>query len=175
MKRLVIFLAVLSLASSGFAGLLTQGTQELSLSGLIDFDSADGTLTSIEVGYGFFIIDSLEIGVEPAYENTDNATRWAVHLFGEYNFDMGTELVPFLGLSAGYAASKVSARVPGVQDVDEQAVIFSGLAGLKYFVTESIAVSGEFVYEWAAEDIYVAKDGMAHTDGRIQVGLRFFF
>ena len=60
-------------------------------------------------------------------------------------------------------------------------VVGGGHAGLKLFITENIAISGAFVYEWASEKIYEKKADesgafkLEESHTTIRFGMRYFF
>ena len=80
----------------------------------------------------------------------------------------GTDLVPYPGRGVDYRHAKLF-------DVTENAVVFGGEAGVKFFLTDSTAINLSLVGELATEDIYA--DDLEATDLNLclQLGMRFYF
>jgi hypothetical protein len=174
MKKLALFAVVVLFAGSTFAQMLAAGTSELKVSGVLDFETADDTLLALDVFYGLFFADYTEYGVNLMVEESDHVSIWALGVEGEYNYDLGTELVPFVGAGIGYARYDVEYGGDEGNDEDN-AIIVKGSAGAKYFITENVALSGSFVLRWASEDIFATQDDFEDTDAYLQLGMRFFF
>ena len=100
----VATLCVLALAPNVLAQdqapLLSQGTQELALSGLLDFENRGDTTLDLVGRYGYFLRDNLEVGAVAAFSgNFDNAFRYGLGGFAEYHFPqlVTPSVVPYLG------------------------------------------------------------------------------
>ena len=78
MKRLLTSLLCAAFAVSASAALLPAGTQELGLSGGVDFDTAAGTQIDLDIFYGFFVEDSLQLGAKIGLYNDDDVTAWTI-------------------------------------------------------------------------------------------------
>ncbi|HMP89880.1 MAG TPA: outer membrane beta-barrel protein [Kiritimatiellia bacterium] len=172
MKKTVLSLAALALASQVSAAPLALGTQEIRFDGMIDFDSVAGTDISINVGYGYFIMDYLEVGGIGGITDNDIVTTFSVGGFAEYNIDTATELIPFLGsqLRLVYADIDVGATS------ESQTALALGLyAGAKFFLTEGLAISGRFMIEVASDDIFPEEKKVNDVNFGIDFGLRYFF
>jgi hypothetical protein len=176
MKKWMTILAVCSMAVTGFGAAMMQDTSELALDGTLDFDSANGTQILLDVFYGYFVMDYLEVGPTVSFVNQDDLTAWRLGVQGEYDFDLGTELVPFVGLSLKYAQLDADTIEGETVDVADSALVFGGTAGAKYFITEDVAISADLAFDWATDKIY-PKDNFEYqsTDARLELGLRFFF
>ncbi len=170
MKKIIVIALGWVLASSCFASLLPAETREIGLSGVIDFDTPSGRLIDLNVFGGYFIADYLEIGLKGSYRDDDDSTFWSIGPHGEYNFDIGTELVPYLGLSLDYAHCDYDAL-----DSSDSALVIGFQAGAKYFITEYFALDAAFVFEHANSDLYASDDDLKNHDERIELGVRYFF
>jgi hypothetical protein len=168
MKKVLAIVAGLALAASSYGMTLAEGTKEISLKGFWDAESINGSLFFLEAGYGVFVMDNVEVGARVAVEDNDAISTWAVGAFGEYNFDIGSELVPYVGAEINYANSDVD----GVNE-NGDAIEGVGSVGLKYFVTETLAIDGAFNYKWASENIYPDDDDMNDSTYNLTVGLRY--
>ena len=171
MRIFLVFALILTIATAGHAMYFTEGTSELSVSGLLDFKSANGTLTDINLFYGYFVMDYLEAGLAGSFMNDQAVRTWALGPKAEYNFDIGYSVVPFVGGSLKLAASKLKEG-----DKSDTAAIAGAEAGAKFFITEYAALSAALVGEIATDDIYSSGDDeMDSTDLRFELGMRIFF
>lgn len=170
MKRWMVAVLAVMLAGSAPASLLPAGTTELGVSGLLDFDTPADTLITLDLSYGYFVQDNIEAGMSAYFRNDDNYTLWSVGLFGEYNFDIGTGMMPFMGLDLSLAHAE-----GGIPERESDAVILGARGGAKYFVTEFLALSAQLVLEAATDDIFLTEEGLESTDARIELGLRVYF
>lgn len=148
---------------------IAQGTQELRVQGGIDFKSAAGTDLAVDLGYGYFIADYLEIGGLFSFGDNDAVSLLGLGAFAEYNIDTMSSFVPFAG--GQLAFSQVDIRGAG----DETALSLGLYAGVKFFLTEDLALSTRFLMEQATEDIYLDDRGVDDFDYGIDFGLRYFF
>jgi len=168
MKKTIIILLAVLMAAGASAQLLDQGVSELRLSGLVDFETADDTLFLLDVFYGVFLVDCFEAGLAMGLRESDSLSLWKIGAEAEYNFDLGTELVPYIGGGLFYGRFDVDGK-------NDSGMIIKAAAGTKYFVTESVAISMAAVLEWASEDVYPEEGGLSDMDTRLELGLRFFF
>jgi hypothetical protein len=169
MKKWMSMLTIAALAGASQAASLSQGTRELTLDGALDPDGASGTEISLDVGYGYFIQDNIEVGGEVSIADNDHATTYGLGGFAEYNFDQGSALVPFAGVGLGWFNTEIDDL-----DVDDDAVVASLFGGVKYFLAENIAVTAQINLEWASEDIFLNDDDVEDTNIDFTVGMRFF-
>jgi hypothetical protein len=155
---------------SAHAAMLSEGTKELTLSGGVDFDSAADTEVAVEVGYGYFIVDNLELGGVVGILDNDLVTLWEAGVLAEYNFDTGGSFIPYVGAGVLFAGSD-----PDQGDSNNGAVgQFS--AGSKLFITEAFAIDASLDFRVASDDIFVENDGeIEDTEWRVTWGVRYFW
>ena len=171
MKKFLVIALIATAAATSRGMFFEEGTKEISVAGLLDFESANGTRADLNLFYGYFFMDYLEIGLAGSYLNDDAVRVWALGPHGEWNFDIGLELVPFVGGSLMYAHTRN-------KNLDENRD--AGIAGLqggaKYMLTEYAALSAALVFEAATDDIYPESDDKtSSTDVRAELGMRIFF
>lgn len=171
MKKVIVSLLCIVLSASiASATLLPEGTSELALSGLVDFDTASGTQIDLSVFYGYFVQDLLQGGLKLSLYNDDDYTGWSIGPRVEQNFDIGTELAPFA------AASLVFTTIDGPAGYgDKNAFILGVEGGAKYFITEYFAISGALVLELATDKIYRSDGDTKRHDIRLEFGVRTYF
>ena len=169
MKKFMTAVAVLALVGSAFGASLKQGTQEIVVEGLFDPDTQFDQQIDLGIKYGQFIQDNVEVGAIAAYSDNDLLEEMGFGAFAEYNFDQGTELVPYVGVELAWA------NVDGDDIESEDAVTAAGYVGVKYFLAENVAIAVNGKYTQASEDIYSEDGGdLEDKDMTINLGMAFY-
>ena len=177
MKWMLVLAAGLAMASSAFgAALIAKGANELTVAGSFDFATESGTRLDFGGRYAYFFWDRTAIGIQGAVFNND-----AMHQFGiggtvAYNFKLsedfkplfGTDFVPYVGGSVCYRHSRLFSE-------KENAFVFGGEAGAKFFLTDFTALTLSLVGELATEEIYADDLEATNKDLRMMLGMRFYF
>lgn len=153
----------------GITPSLSEGTKELVLDGVFDPDTAAGTEMELNVKYGVFVADRVELGGVAGLADNDLATSWRLGIFGEINMETATQLVPYVG--GGLSYRYVDFDRGGSTDALE----LTGEAGVKYFIADNVAISGAGVFSWATDDIYPDDNRLEDTDLKLVLAMRFFF
>ena len=170
-------LALLAAAPSASAkALVTQGSSELGISGLLDIESALGTDIQLDLRYAYFFIDRFSVGAVGGFGDNDAVTRFNLGLVSEYNFALpdsyrplvGTDFVPFVGLGIGFLYADLYSG-------DETAVVFSGETGVKFFLSDSTAVTLSLLGQFATEDVFADDTKATDVDLSLRLGMRFHF
>lgn len=186
-KTAVILAAVLGLATSSQAVKLGADTQSLDLAGGLDFESAAGVNSHIRAGYGYFIMDYLEIGGLVNVQRNDAITTFGFGPKAEYNFELDLPVVvPFVGSALTFQHAKVSISnffINGDNQIErstesdvKNALNLDIYGGLKFFITDQFAINANLVLSAATSDIYEQRDGGAtKTNARVELGLRYYF
>ncbi len=180
MKKMTIILAVMMLSWAARASLLPKGTSELDVSGLLDFKSFAGTSIGADLAYGYFFVDYLELAGRFQFSKDDNFTTWAVGPEAEYNFDIGTEIVPFIGGSFLYKQTQTKVAVTTEtgttqQDEDDNAIVFGFHGGVKYFITEYLALSAALELSLATKEVFPSDGDLSKSDAGIRLDMSVFF
>ena len=171
------FLGLVAVAPSASAkALVTQGSSEIGVSGFLDIESALGTDIQLDLRYAYFFIDRFSVGVLGGFGDNDAVTRFNLSLVSEYNFALpdsyrpliGTDFVPFVGVGVGFLYADL---YPG----DETAVVFSGEAGAKFFLSDSAAVTLSLLGQFATEDVFADDQKATDVDLSLCLGMRFYF
>ncbi len=177
LKWIVLALVCSAVAPAAMgAALVTKGTHEVEVAGRLDFATEVGSEFDLAVNYAYFFWDRISLGLRGAGGNNDAVSYWALGGTVEYNFILppnwrplfGTDLVPYLGGSIDFRQAKLF-------DLTENAAVFGGEGGVKFFLTDSTAISLSLVGEWATEEIYA--DDLEATDLNLflQLAMRFYF
>jgi hypothetical protein len=173
---MVVFALVVALcmASNALAQdqMLRRGTRELALSGAFDFEHQGDPTLDLNLRYGYFLQNRLEVGgfVELAGD-FDNVFRYGLGGFGEYHF------APIMASTVPYAGADLAlAFVDTDLGEDNAAVVFSPRVGLKWFLREHIAIDTNFFVALATDDLYQNdRDDLDAYDIGLRLGLRVFF
>lgn len=171
MKKFTI-IVVFSLATivAGYAQLLKQGTKELDFEGNWDPKGAAGNQFWTGIGFGYYVIDNLELVAAGAFIYDDYEIGYHPAVGAQYNFNLGYKLVPFIGINLGWGIWDYK----DVEDTD--GFVYGGEAGVKYFITEGLALSVSFDYDQSAGKIWMEKDGkMVDNNWGPRWGLRYNF
>lgn len=158
------------------SALVTKGSRELGMSGMLDFATATGTEFELDIKYAYFFWDRTSLGLRTQMYNNDAVNTFGLGATAEYNFTLparyrpliGTDLVPYVGVALDYRQAKLF-------DEKQSAAVLGGEAGLKFFLTDSTAVTVSLVGELASEDIYADDLDATNKNLGIQMGMRFYF
>jgi hypothetical protein len=181
MKRICIpVLAALAIAATGVrvraAGLVSEGSSELGIGGLVDITSAVGTDISFDLRYAHFFWDRISLGGVVGFSDNDAATAIKAGGVGEYNFKLsdsfapliGTDLIPFVGLGLTY-------QYVDIYHEHESALVLTTEGGLKFFLTDSAAVTLSAILDLATKDIFPDDDDAEMWNLSFRLGMRFYF
>ena len=169
MKKTMIILAAIALATPSLAVVIPEGTHEIGFAGAVDSDTPQGTDISFDLKYGMFLMDQFVLGGTLGVTDNDTATTWDIGVYGEYNWDTQTEWVPYVGLDGTWSS------VDPASGDSADAFVATPNVGVKYFFNESVAAYGQFNYDLATDDIYVDEDLNAEsTNYGIMLGLRIY-
>ena len=170
-KKITLGILVLLAASiGGYAQMLSKGTMELDITGGFDPKGAAGSQVMAGLGYGYYVIDNLEVDAAFFFINDDYETGYHPAIGSQYNFNLGYKLVPFVGINLGW----------GIWDYKEvenkNGFVYGGEVGLKYFLTDSLALSASIDYDLSTGDIWMEKDGkMVDNNWGVNWNLRYSF
>lgn len=151
------------------AASLPLGTQELRLEGTLDPATGDGDEVDLSVSYGSFFADNVQGGGRFSLLENDRVSSVGIGGYVEYNFDTGTELMPFLEGFAGFAHVDIE------DGKDDTTGIVEGRAGVKFFLSEHVALAAAGVFAYASEKIYQDDRALDDTDAFVELSLRCYF
>ncbi len=179
--KYIAFIVILISFSAGraesFMPVMHGGAREIGLRGHWDPNGAMGTEFDISGGYGFFPADNFLVGASAGYAMYQDSvsgmsayTRlWTLGGFMEYHFDIGTLTFPYAGVEAGFASGKLS----GAGSLG--AFFYGPRVGMKYFISEKLAVDLALKYIMAADDIFLNRGEMEDSDLFVTFGMRAVF
>ena len=175
MKKLIAMCVGATLIATGSqAANLDAGTSSLGVAGYVDGTSADGTIVELGATYGYYVMDFLQLGVHGFIRDAESVSNWRVGGYAEYDiplFPMEESLVlPYVGGKASY----ISADFADVEMTDE-AFELGLYGGVKYFITDDLALFSQLELDWASKDVYVDEGDLKGNDWLISFGLKYLF
>ena len=179
MKKILVAtaIALALLAPATFArALVTEGSNEIAISGFFDPETAVGSSVDFNLRYAYFFWDYISIGLQGGISDNDAATAGSIGLTGEYNFPIsddyealiGTDFVPYCGGAVSYQHAEIYNK-------KSDAAVFTGEVGMKFFLTDTAAVTTSFLSSIATEDVYVDDKDETNFDLSLRLGMRFYF
>ena len=144
-KKIIIcsFAAALLMALPGYSfAKIEKGDQEVAVDGSItsfETGSSETGLVNIGVSYGVFFTDAWQIGISGDFLRTvtrQMATiKTSVNGFAKYHFCTETNVVPYLGVQAGFTNTDYD-----YTDIKStSSASFGGMGGIKWFIKENIS------------------------------------
>lgn len=171
---LAIFILALGVPMNIHAG-QDKGDSSVTLSGgFFHTQGSDMSTFNLEAGYGYFLTQGWELGVQQSLGLTRNSgekNEWIASTipFINYNFQglsTNDSFVPFLGafIGASYNSNDITGTV-GPQ------------VGFKSFVNDRTFIMVKYRYEWFFDDITINdfKDQRSDGNHAVTIGLGFTF
>jgi opacity protein-like surface antigen len=182
MKKIIIAAVALGFLFTGAAWAqvtpnLDQGTSQLGINGSWDNNSALGYQFNFGGSYYYSLSDNFQLGGVLGWQSNDLSDTFLGGVEGVYNITTGSAWVPFLTLGALYAGVEVDDDVyNNTNEADKDAWVGRLGGGVKYFLTNDVALSLSLNYDLASKDIYPDEDGNV-DDYNISMllGLQFYF
>jgi hypothetical protein len=156
---------------------LDEGTKELRVAGSYDGDHPLDYQAVLDLGFGYFIMDNVEVGCLLGWQGNDVFDLYEVGAFAEYNFDLDSPIVPFVQVGALWVGAEVDDDIYNDSNsIDEDAWAGRFGAGVKYFIRDGVALALEGVYDIASEDVYADDDGdVDDYNWQALLGLRIYW
>lgn len=170
MKK-VLLISMLAAALSASGGMLPMDTMELRLGGKLDFSNAEGkTDWLLESGLGYFVFDNIAVGGLLDWGYDGNHMGLGLGGFGEYNFDLDSPVMPYIGLRIQYCFGDYYRNPAG-----HNYLLFEPAVGTKVFLSEYIAIYLELYYDLASEKAFIQDNKEKNYDIGLKTGLRCYF
>lgn len=168
-KILIVLLMVLCLAGTSYAKMMPQGMQEIDVEGSLDGKSGAGTSIWLAGGWGYFIIDNLELQIAGAFMRNAYFNLYAPALGAVYSFDIGSDFIPFAGINIGWGFTDYR------EGKDLNAFVYGIEGGVNYFLSDNVAIDAAVDWDWATDNIFDDNDGkMTNNNLTAHTGLRYF-
>lgn len=175
MKTVILAVMVISLMLAGVATAkvvpnLDQGTSQIGIAGSYNTDTAQGKQLTFGGEYLYSVWDNIQLGGVLSFANNDLSDTYTIGALGVYNFQTDSSWVPFLSLGVGFKSVEYDYIIDG-----SDAWIGTGGAGVKYFMTEDIALALSVNYSIAEKDLYPDSNGTLNdTNIQTLLGLQFY-
>lgn len=167
MIKKTIAIAILLGAISGVGAVLEQDTMEIGLNGGLDFENFNGKVaTDIQLALGYFIMDDIQVGGLANFVCEGSNIGWGLGPYGEINFDLDSAVVP-------YVALRLTANFGDYYLSDH--LLAEGAGGLKFFLSESVALAAELYYDMASKDVFNNNGRDQSSDFGLHFGVRSYF
>lgn len=167
MKRLTTVALALLAAGSLVATPIQQDTLELRLGGNMDFDNPSGKFDfMLDTGIGYFVLDNIEAGGLIAWAYDGSHFGYGIGGFGEFNIDVDSMAMPYVGMKLQYFFGDF--YVKNFVNVE-----FTG--GVKFFLSEEVAIFTELYYDLASESAYINDNEAKSYDVGMRLGVRCYF
>jgi hypothetical protein len=155
--------------------MLQRGAQDFSLQLSLDFESAIGDMILGQAGYGYLIKDGLSLRgtfgyavLEDVAGDDSDYRMQEVGVATEYHFLSAHKVVPYVGFGLGWRRSHFN-------DLEESAVVYGPLAGVKLFLADNVALDFALRYQASSADVFVNDFVPEDTDLSTGIGLRILF
>jgi hypothetical protein len=176
MKKIAV-LAMLGLTLAAAAQepvlMIDKGSKEVGISGLLNFDTENGTLVDFTGTYGYFVMDLIEVGAIGLVVDNDVTTLWGGGVFVEGDYDLGTEWFPYAAISAEFNSTDF--ELADGSSGSSEAFAIGVWGGIKYFFITNAALDIRLAYRMATDEIYAKDDELDSDDWTATIGLRVFF
>jgi len=174
-----IFVALLT-SSSVYADsseYLKAGTKEFNLQGLVDFDADDSYSVDLNSKYGYFIKDNWEVGGSIATDLSKSYKSFGLGIFTEYNFTNTTNFVPYIGIATELVKADYDDKLNDLESksFDATAMNFKASLGVKYFIRANIALTAEFNYNIATDNLKISGGDAKDSFTKFFIGTSYYF
>jgi hypothetical protein len=152
--------------------ILQTGLKELGLSGFVDFEGPTGGVdVDLSATYGYFVFENSEIGAFGSFSRQLDGQfkSYGLGIFGEQHFRWTRNLYPYGGLRIGWQYADVDFAD------DDHSLIFTPRVGVKWFLSESIAIDANLFLALATDEVYVNDRDLDRYDIGMNLGLRAYF
>ncbi len=166
MKKMIIGGMLLS-ALTGFGAALQQDTMEIGLNGAVDFENFNGRVAAQgQLSLGYFVVDDIQVGGIADFVCDGSDIGWGLGPYGEVNFDLDAAVVP-------YVALRLTANFGEYYKSDH--LLAEGAGGLKFFLSENVALAAELFYDLASKDVFNNNGRDQSSDFGLHFGVRSYF
>lgn len=158
--------------------LLKKGTQEFNIQGLVDFNADDKYSVDLNAKYGYFVKDGWEVGANITTDFSRSYKAGGVGIFTEYNFVNGTAFVPYVGMGTELITADYSDNRDDRLDSESfnaTAMNFKTNAGVKYFISNNVAITTEVNYNIATDHLKVYGGDAKKSFTKFLIGTSFYF
>lgn len=171
-KFFTIMILALAVFAGNFAmaGRTDEGTWSTGINFMYDSSSIMGSETTLEFELGYFLFTDNLVGGTFGLELNDVIDTYSFGAKYEYYFDFGSPFVPYVGAGVQLVHASID-----LLDDDNTALVGEISLGVKFFVTEAVAVDMAFNAAAATDDVYADDNGLKSENYDFTVGFDFCF
>ena len=161
------------IAEDKWQPMLDQGTNELSVAGMIKFDPTDYDLI---LKYGYFVRDGWEVGVDVAGSDSTGVDTFQLGLFTEYNFRRDQWIVPYVGGSLSFLSASFDSNLDFDTPLDDDSFVVGINTGVKWFLRPYMAIRTGLEFQVASDDIWDSgEQSFKDNVTKINIGMSYYF
>ena len=153
---------------------LARGTHEIGIHVSPDLWGPVGDTFFLDVGYGVFLRDRLELRAAASYTLLEDVVApeedyraWDLGVGADYHLPLGST-VPYAGLFVAFHRINIDTGA-------ESAFAWGPRIGVKYFVESNAAIVFDAAYAQASKDVYFNDYELEDKDLTTSIGLRVMF
>ncbi|MGL4614066.1 MAG: outer membrane beta-barrel protein [Shewanella sp.] len=156
---------------------LPEGTQEVNIQGLVDFDADDSYSIDLNSKYGYFVSDNWELGASVSTDLSKSFKSGGLGLFTEYNITNSTNFVPYIGIATELIRADYDNNEDNLdsESFNATAMNFKTSLGMKYFISSNVAVSAEVNYNISTDNFKVSGGDAKDSFTKFIIGTSFYF
>lgn len=179
-KISAFFALSLSMGTNALANsqdFLTEGTQEVNIQGLVDFDAEDSYSIDLNTKYGYFVSDNWEIGANISTDLSKSFKSGGIGVFTEYNLTNSTDFVPYVGIATELIRADYDNNQNNLdsESFNATAMNFKTSLGIKYFIRKNVAISAEANYNISTDNFKVSGGDAKDSFTKFIIGTSFYF
>ena len=170
-RQKLALIAMMAAAVTSFGATLPIDTLELRLGGQMNFSNPQGNADwRVESGLGYFVFDNIEIGpiVDWSFDGRDMGLGFGG--FGEVNLDLDSFIMPYFSMRLEYCFGQFYRNTS-----EHNYVLWEPAVGLKFFLSESVAIYSELYFDLASEKAFAQGDDAKNNDLGLKAGVRCYF
>jgi len=171
MKKFVALIAMMTAAVTSFGATLPYDTWELRLGGKMDFNNPQGKVDwLLESSLGYFVFDNIEFGGIVDWGFDGNDMGLGLGGFGEANLDLDSIVMPYFAMRLQYCFGQYYRNF-----AEHNYLLWEPALGLKFFLSESVAIYSELYFDLATEKAFSDGDDSKNNDIGLKAGVRCYF
>ncbi len=155
---------------------LDKGTHQIGVAGFYDNNTIQDYQLTLAGSYMYSVWDNIQLGSTFGYSSNDYATSGVISAVAVYNIQTDTAWVPFLQLGLGWVGVDYDRDWGEFDGTDDNAWVGDIGGGVKYFLTNDVALALSVTYQKSSEKLYMDEDGNFEDDNvSTLLGLQFYF
>lgn len=160
----VLFLSMLVSTLSAQVLKLNRGDMEIAFHG--QFDPG---VTAINLRFGTFAADYLQIGTNVDYQDSNFAERMAFNLYVIRLLETRRYILPYVGASLGYGSLDITGGR------SESGAELQVLTGIKYYLADNVSLNTELHFGASSGRTYLGDRKITSNEVGLRIGLAYLW